>query len=143
MKNYSEAEVNALIKKFELRKLPKVEWTHEAHLLVAIWYCSKHNFEEALELVRKHISAHNEAVGTGNTDEDGYHESITKFWLMVASHYIKKHHESSIAHLCNSFINSDFGHSTYPLEFYSKKRLFSLEARYNWLSPDLKDMPSS
>lgn len=138
MKNYTTLEINSLIARFELRTLPKVEWTHEAHLVVAIWYCSKHEFEEALALVREYISEHNEAVGTGNTDEDGYHESITKFWLLVASDFLKKQSDESIAKLCNDFINSAFGESHYPLSYYSKELLFSVKARHQWIAPDKK-----
>jgi hypothetical protein len=36
---------------FRKEELPKSEWTHEAHLPVAIWYVSKLGFEKALALV--------------------------------------------------------------------------------------------
>ncbi|MGB0175731.1 MAG: hypothetical protein ACPF9D_01105, partial [Owenweeksia sp.] len=76
--------------------LPKPEWTHEAHLVVAIWYSSLYPFEEALSLVRQNITAHNESVGTPNTDTEGYHETITRFWLMVARHFLAGCKEVSI-----------------------------------------------
>lgn len=142
MTSYTKAEVDSLIERFESRKLPKAEWTHEAHLVVAIWYCSKHSFAKALELTRQYITAHNESVGTPNTDTEGYHETITKFWLMVASHFIQTSEPASIAELCNNFITSEITSSSYPLIFYSKARLFSVEARYNWVEPDLREIES-
>ena len=139
MHTYTQGEIESLIERFEARKLPKVEWTHEAHLVVAIWYCSKFRLDEALPLVRKNISNHNTSVGTPNTDNEGYHETITKFWLMAAMQFLKLQKTEPISELCNAFILSPYGKSSYPLEFYSAERLFSVEARHNWLEPDWRD----
>ena len=140
MKNYSEVEIDSLINRFENKKLPKVEWTHEAHLVVAIWYCQKHPFEEALKITRENITNHNTAVGTPNTDTEGYHETITKFWLLVAHDFLKSQKSHSISELCNNFINSDRAQSKFPLNYYSEELLFSVNARHFWVDPDLKNL---
>lgn len=140
MKNYSSEEVDSLIKRFEAEQLPKMEWTHEAHLVVAIWYCFHFGFEKALPIVRKNITNHNASVGTPNTDTEGYHESISKFWLIVATNFLTNEPNSSVDELCNRFINSEVAHSHYPLEFYSKEVLFSVDARKNWVEPDLNTL---
>ena len=142
MKNYSEKEVNALIERFEKRKLPKLEWTHEAHLVVAIWYCNQYHLEEALDLVRNYIIKHNESVGTENSDTEGYHETITRFWLIMARQFLREIKESPLAEKCNALINSEMGKSSYPLTYYSKELLFSVKARHNWVEPDLKALIS-
>jgi hypothetical protein len=142
MKNYTAVEIESLIKRFEARTLPEVEWTHEAHLVVAIWYDRRHDFAIALPLVRDYISHHNESVGNQNTETEGYHESITKFWMVIASAFLKENEFNSDESACNAFINSDFGTSKFPLEFYSESRLFSVEARMNWVMPDLKELPA-
>lgn len=138
--NYTEEEIVSLIERFELQKLPKVEWTHEAHLVVAIWYCNKHEFESALSLLRDFIIRHNESVGTANTDTGGYHETITKFWLLIAGRFLTREKRASVVEYCNAFINSKYGKSSYPLEYYSKELLFSVEARHSWIGPDLKKL---
>lgn len=140
MKNYTKAEIESLITRFEARVLPKAEWTHQAHLAVAIWYVSKYSFAEALSLIRNNITAHNTSVGTPNTDTEGYHETITRFWTVAAANYLSGQNIDDITRLCNNFINSDFASSSYPLQFYSDKRLFSVEARRKWLEPDLKNL---
>ena len=140
MKNYTTKEIVSLIKRFELRKLPKSEWTHEAHLVVAVWYCSKYPFEEALSLVRKNITEHNESVGTENSDAEGYHETITKFWLLIAKNFLKNRKLLEVTDNCNALINSKMGKSNYPLNYYSHSLLFSVNARHNWVTPDLKDI---
>ncbi len=138
MKRYSIEEIESLIARFEEEKLPKVEWTHEAHLVVAIWFCSKYDFETALELVRNKITLHNSSVGTPNTDDEGYHETITKFWLLVAKRFVLGDDLQSIQNAYNQLVDSSSAHSSYPLEYYTKELLFSVEARHNWKEPDLK-----
>lgn len=140
MTSYTKAEIDSLIERFENRKLPRAEWTHEAHLVVAIWYCSKHPFEMALELTRQYITGHNESVGTPNTDTEGYHETITKFWLIAANNFILASEPVSITELCNNFLQSEMASSSYPMNFYSKEKLFSVEARHTWVEPDLNEL---
>ena len=137
MKNYTKEEVESLISRFEKRELPKPEWTHEAHLVVAVWYGSKYGFDEALDLVRQNITAHNEAVGTPNTDTEGYHETITRFWMLVVARYLHSAGSESIQNLCNGFINSAEAYSSYPLKYFSSELLFSVGARKDWVQPDL------
>lgn len=138
MKNYTDEEIKSLIERFESRKLPKLEWTHEAHLVVAVWYCKNYEFDEALALVRKNISSHNESVGTENTDSSGYHETITKFWLLIANSFLENKEAFSMEESCNAFINSKLGTSKLPFNYYSSESLFSIEARRYWIEPDLK-----
>ncbi|MBL4710432.1 MAG: hypothetical protein JKY48_18535 [Flavobacteriales bacterium] len=140
MINYKNVEIASLIERFELKKLPKHEWTHEAHLVVAIWYCTKYEFYEALLLARDNISRHNESVGTENTDTGGYHETITKFWLIIANKFLIGRDHFSFESNCNALINSNFGVSSHPFDYYSPKLLFSVKARHNWINPDLKEL---
>ncbi len=138
MTHYSKEEIESLIERFEKRILPKVEWTHEAHLAIAIWYVSKYSFNEALNLVRDNITRHNESVGTPNTDYKGYHETITRFWLMVAHRFLSDKNKSDITANCNKLIVSEKGISNYPLLYYNGITLFSVKARHEWVEPDLK-----
>jgi hypothetical protein len=142
MKNFGDADLHHLIERFESRALPKVEWTHEAHLAVAVWYCTHHTFEEAMPLVRQYIKAHNTAVGTPNTDTEGYHESITRFWLVVTKAFLQKQTYATISQACNALIEAPEGKSDYPLQFYRKDALFSTYARHNWVEPDLRNLNS-
>jgi hypothetical protein len=137
---FREEEILFLIKRFEARTLPKAEWTHAAHLVVAVWYTSKYEEPEALALVRENIKKHNEWVGTQNTDTGGYHETITRFWLWVARQFLKTNSYPSIAEACNALVSAEFGMSGFPFEYYSKALLFSVYARHNWVEPDLKDL---
>ncbi|MBO6515286.1 MAG: GNAT family N-acetyltransferase [Bacteroidia bacterium] len=138
--HYSPTEIDSLIERFEQQQLPRVEWTHEAHLVVAIWYCYHHPDAKALDLVRGFITNHNTSVGTPNTDTEGYHETITWFWLQIARKFIDKHDDFSIYELCNAFIDSKYASSKYPLEYYTEGVLFSVKARHEALMPDQKPL---
>jgi hypothetical protein len=142
MENYTEIEIDSLMRRFEARKLPEEEWTHEAHLFVAIDYYSKYTLSKALDLLRENISRHNESTSGINTDTDGYHETITKFWLIIADKFLENNSFESSLEACNAFINSKFGGSKFPFIYYSENVLFSVQARHNWIEPDLKPIDS-
>ena len=81
-------EIEAFIRDFEACRLPKPRWTHHAHFVVGLWYLTHHSPEEALAIVRQRIRAHNESVGTANTDSSGYHETLTRFYLTGISAHL-------------------------------------------------------
>lgn len=141
MISYSEAEIEHLIHRFERQQLPKVEWTHEAHLVVAVHYVWNYGLENALPLVREFITRHNTSVGTPNTETEGYHETITRFWLIIVDNYLKNHPFSSVKDTLDHWFKEDSSKSNYPLVFYSEGNLFSVHARFNWVEPDLKSLP--
>jgi hypothetical protein len=140
MRTYTENEIISLIDRFEKQQLPKAEWTHEAHLVVAIWYLKKYDWGESIGIVRENIIQHNEFVGTPNTDTEGYLETITRFWLWTAQQFLKSVEERTIEELCNAFILSPYAVNKYPLEYYSRELLFSVHARKNWIEPDLNQL---
>ena len=45
-------EIARFVERFEACTLPKAEWTHQAHLLIALWYLSRRGPDEALTIVR-------------------------------------------------------------------------------------------
>lgn len=142
MEHYPAEELENLIKKFEACELPKEAWTHEAHLAAAVWYLWHHDFETALNLTRTNITKFNESVGGVNSDTEGYHESITKCWLLITQDFLRNRHFKSVADAVNAFIASDSGHIHYLRNFYSKETLFTTHARKNWVAPDLMSIES-
>ncbi len=76
--------------RFEDGTLPKDEWTHRAHLAVALWYATRLPFEEALAAVRNGIQAINAVHGVVTTPFRGYHETITRFYMLVVCDYVRR-----------------------------------------------------
>ncbi|MEL7120391.1 MAG: hypothetical protein AAFO07_13155 [Bacteroidota bacterium] len=106
---FTNTSLKSLIERFEQQILPKAEWTHEAHLAVAVWYTHHYCATVALERVRKNITLHNESVGIANTDTSGYHETITQFWLNTVREFLKN---NDSADLVDKVIRES--HNSYP-----------------------------
>ena len=137
----TDREFQEFIGAFESRSLPKLQWTHHAHLAVALWYASRESPPHALEVVRRNIRAYNEAVGTINDDHHGYHETLTQLFLRGVHVHVQQHSESSLLASLLALLQSPMGRSDWPLQFYSKERLMSVAARRDWLEPDLENRP--
>ena len=135
---FSEESYKNIVKTFIDSTLPKSEWSHEAHLVMALHFVSRHLPENILPLVRKKIQKLNDFHGTPNTDDSGYHETLTVFWLNNAFSFYLKNGELELDELAHSFIQSEEGNATYPLNFYSENRLYSTEARKSFVGPNIK-----
>jgi hypothetical protein len=116
--------------------LPKPEWTHCAHLVFATALIDELGLEGAELTAPDIIRAYNVATGGVNSDSEGYHHTLTLFFLREVNAFIGDAsgalHARATALLASNLANRD-----YPLRYYSRERLFSIEARRGWLAPDL------
>jgi hypothetical protein len=135
------AEVEHVVAGFRDGTLSQPEWTHRAHLTVALWHATHHDAAEALDLVRAGILRLNAAHGVPNTPTRGYHETITRFYMHVVRHFVEQDgREGDWAERANRLL-ARFGHRELPLRHYSEARLKSAEARAGWVEPDLRALP--
>ncbi len=134
-------EIENLIIAFDACTLPKPKWTHQAHLIVALWYNLRYERDLALNIVRSAIQRYNAATGTLQTPTGGYHETMTVFWMWAVRSYLASAgKEASIVKLANGLLRSNHAERKFPFDYYSSERLFSWEARTGWMEPDLKPM---
>src|SRR5580692_10446819 len=84
----NEVELDEFLTEFEAGSLPKCEWTHAAHLGVATCYLLSHSGDEALNQLRRRIRFLNDCQGTLNSKDSGYHETLTRFWLLVLRSFL-------------------------------------------------------
>ncbi|HET9725341.1 MAG TPA: hypothetical protein VFP28_00400 [Gemmatimonadales bacterium] len=133
-------EVTDLVSRFAAGTLPATEWTHRAHLTVALWYAEHHAPAEALNLVRAGILRLNQAHGVPTTPTRGYHETITRFYMQVVAHHVRIEPAGDWADRANRLYQR-LGARDLPLRHYSEARLKSVEARAGWVEPDLVPMP--
>jgi hypothetical protein len=134
----TSAEVLRLVREFEACTLPRGEWTHHAHLVVALWYLMRYEKAKATRLIRGGIRRYNESNGVKQTKTGGYHETITLFYIRIIGKFLSNASpDCTLLMLVNSLINV-CGDKNLPLEYYSRERLMSWEARTRWLEPDLK-----
>ena len=134
-------DIKDLIEEFESCRLKRDRWTHAAHMTVALWYLIHYSQTEATTLIRNGIQRYNQSQGIVMTTKSGYHETITLFYIWAVSKYlVEKDRERSIVDLANGLISSRYGERNFPLEYYSRERLMSWEARIGWLEPDLRPL---
>lgn len=136
----AEREVERLVREFEACTLAGERWTHESHLTVALWYLTRHTDADATRLIREGIQRYNLSRGVEMTKDGGYHETITLFYIRAIRLYLQSAGETrTLAELLDGLLKS-CGEKNFPFEYYSRERLFSWEARTNWLEPDLKSL---
>jgi hypothetical protein len=139
-KSTTAINIRELIDGFENGTLPKEQWTHQAHLLMALWYLWTYSTDEAIPRICEGIQKYNVASGGVNTDTSGYHETLTQFWISVVATFLERNiTEMSVEVLAHKLIQQNYAASL-PLDYYSRERVFSVEARKIWLPPDLKPM---
>jgi len=121
--------------------LPKPEWTHAAHFAAALWIL-RHRAEPAEAVLRAAIPAYNSATGVPNTDDSGYHETITLASVAAARARLAEHEPGAPLHLVlDAVMAGPLGRSDWLLAHWSKGRLFSVEARRGWIEPNLEPLP--
>ncbi len=123
------------------RTVPKAEWTHEAHFAATLWLLSHRPFAEVVRDLPGYIRTYNESVGGANTDTAGYHETITQASIRAANAFLAEHRAHDLYAVCNALMASPLGRSDWPLAYWSRERLFSVDARRAWVEPDLLPLP--
>ena len=138
MKFNDTQEIYSLVKAFENRTMLKSEWTHEAHLVVGLYYCRTRAFAVAKNVMRDGIYWLNDTHGTPNTDDSGYHETLTIFWLKRIWNFLDERSDVlPLAALANELIDL-YDDPRLPLSYYSRELLFSTSARHEYFPPDLR-----
>ena len=128
----NERDATRLVDEFERLRLPKPQWTHEAHLVVCRATLQGLDPAGALAHLRGAIRAYNDATGVANTDTSGYHETLTAYYVGAVDAAAPLSLDGLLAHpACTR---------TAPLTHWSRARLFSVEARRAWVEPDLEPL---
>lgn len=118
--------------------LPRAQWTHEAHLAACAWIVRDRPDLCPEKDLPGIIAAYNVSVGGVNSDTEGYHETITQTYIRgVRLHLADRPQGESLSECVNALLLGRHGRRDWPLQFYSRERLFSAEARRQFVPPDL------
>jgi hypothetical protein len=118
--------------------LSRTEWTHEAHLAATAYLLLRRPDVDLDAELPGIIRRFNESVGGVNSDTEGYHETITRCFLHGVRVFLKEADLSvPLYALANELLLSPMGRRDWPLRFYSRERLFSVEARRTYVEADL------
>lgn len=139
----SDEELEKLVRAFEAGQLAEGQWHHQEHIAICFWYLCRRPLLEAIFSMKIGILKYNERYNVQQTPERGYHETITLFFIRYLQNFkesIDLRHGTLVDHLrpllrlhCESL----------PLlwQYYSKPVLNSLDARIQWVEPDLRSLP--
>jgi len=133
----SDAEVAALVEAFEAATIPPSQFTHYAHIAVALSYLDRLPLAEALERMREKLSqftARHHLV-------DLYHETLTTFWMRLLDHVARLHYRDVPLWRRINLIVARWG-TAGPVEaHYSRELIKSKAAREDWIEPDRLPLP--
>jgi hypothetical protein len=131
------AALEDLVRRFRSCTLTYEEWTHHAHLAVGAWYVAHLGGKAALVSLRSEIRRLNDAHGTPNSETRGYHETITRAYVVLIEQFLTQRAPSEA--LCTSvgeLLASPLATRNFLEAFWSRELLLSSTARLGWVEPD-------
>jgi hypothetical protein len=131
-------EIAAVVHKFENCEYTREGFTHSFHLAVAASYLSHYTPEESLDRMRAALLRFTKHHGIV-----GYHETITRFWLLLTADFLQQASPaSSFTDRVNELIER-FGRKELLFDYYTRDRVMSDEARNRWVEPDLQPIEAA
>jgi hypothetical protein len=132
---------------FRQSTLPEPQWNHRSHVRVAFLHLAHWILDEAHLRMRVGIVRLNAYHGLEETPERGYHETLTRVWLvLIAQARALGLSESARGVRAGSeaFLEAhpELLNKQIALRFYSREHLMSLRARTIFVEPDLAPLPA-
>ena len=126
-----------LVSRLESLTLAGADFRHRQHLEVAFWYLHSQGYEHGSEAIIRAIAVFTQHLG----QTEKFHQTITLCWIRLVAAGMAEvggcdTAEALIEHH-PSLLDKEL-----PLRFYSRARLFSDEARKQWIEPDLQPLPA-
>lgn len=76
-----------------------------------------------------------------NDDTQGYHDTITRAYVAGVRLFLRQTDETGLVARVNALLLSPIGRRDWPLGFYTRELLFSVEARRGFVEPDRAPLP--
>jgi hypothetical protein len=133
----SDRQVTALVNAFESRAIPASEFSHLAHIAVAVSYLSQLPPDQALERMRQRVRAFAAHHGVPNL----YHETLTVFWMRLLDHVAANSDKDLPLWRRINLIVARWGNRRPVETHYSKELIASPGAREKWMPPDRLPLP--
>jgi hypothetical protein len=133
----NDAEVAALVLAFETATIPASEFTHVAHIAVALSYLAELPQDEALARMRKKIRAFAAHHGVTNL----YHETLTVFWMRLLEHVAATYRPDVALWQRINQIVAQWGNRRPVEAHFTSELIASSAARENWVPPDRLPLP--
>jgi flavin reductase (DIM6/NTAB) family NADH-FMN oxidoreductase RutF len=136
----SEAALEGFVVAWQQGTLPKRAWTHGAHVAAAAYFAFDHSPAQTLEIMSKGIVHFNTCVGTLNTEDSGYHETLTRFWAGVVGEFVRAGQFASKWEAARSAVQVFGEDRDRHRLYYSFDVVRDRAARKAWIPPDRKPL---
>lgn len=127
----NDAEVAALVEAFETAAIPPSQFTHAAHIAVALNYLDKLTLSGAKTHMREMLLRF-----TAHHHVDVYHETLTIFWMRLLDHLARSHYVNVPLWRRINLIVARWGTAAPVEAHYSRELIKSKAARQEWIPPD-------
>ncbi len=134
------SQLEKLVRSFEGQALPPGMWNHEAHLKTALWYVYHEGEAAALAKLRVGLITLVNGLGKPSTLTEGYHETLTVFWVKRLRQFVEEHPGWPLERLLDKLLASELAKPDYVHQYYQQAVLQSVRARASWVPPDLKPL---
>lgn len=126
-------DIQKLIEQFESCTLPNTQWTHEAHLRVALHYLFYNDFYAGLRKIKQGIIHYNKNVPSNNWGTNVYNVTITTFWCIKIKEFIDSFSIETIDAIEVALIKSKLNNSDLIKKFYKNELIHSEKYRANFM----------
>jgi hypothetical protein len=131
-----EQALQHFIDAWECGTLPKKAWTHGAHVGVAAYFAFEYPDDVLLRVMRLGIRHYNLASGGVNTEDHGYHETLTRFWAREVGEFVRDGRFGSRLEAVQAAL-ARFGEASgYFRRFYNFDVAQDRRARREWVAPN-------
>lgn len=129
-----EGAIEELVRGVENGTWPGKEFKHAQHLILAASYIMDGN--DALERLRTGIPRYNISQGGQNTEDSGYHETLTCFWYWIIRGFIGQLPPGlSRVETVERVVNEYAPQRDLFTKYYDFDVVKSREARKVWMAP--------
>jgi hypothetical protein len=132
----NEQTLEEFVRLWESGTLPRVSWTHGAHVAVAAYYAFDRSPETAFQMTRSGILHFNVCVGTANTQDSGYHETLTRFWAGTVGGFVRARQSPSRFEAVRGAVRQFGEDRDRHRLYYSFDVVRDRQARREWIQPD-------
>src|SRR5712664_3189012 len=132
----SDSDLQRFVDAWKAGRLPKAQWTHAAHVAMAAYFAFDHAADATFAIMKAGILHHNTSVGTPNTEDNGYHETLTRFWAGEIGAFVRCGRFMSRLEAVRAAVAA-FGKDRERFRlFYSFDVVRDRRARREWVAPD-------
>ena len=91
----SSTSLEQFVSDWERGVLPRNRWNHVAHITIIAHYAFDCDAEKSSQRMKSGILNYNRSVGIRDTEDSGYHETLTRFWTNLINGFVRDGHFSS------------------------------------------------